>query len=120
MDCHDDLGAGRIWRASTSTYVKDNGLGIPEAYHQRVFTPFNRLHANVAQGEGIGLALVRRMVERHGGKIWLESAAGVGTTFFVALPVAAARGTITRRDRDTVTAQPESRGESTTWQPSRS
>ena len=39
-------------------YVKDNGLGIPEAYHQRVFTAFNRLHANVAQGEGIGLALV--------------------------------------------------------------
>jgi signal transduction histidine kinase len=40
----------------------------------------------VKQGEGIGLALVRRMVERHAGKIWLESAAGVGTTFFVALP----------------------------------
>ena len=67
-------------------YVKDNGLGIPEAYHNRVFTAFSRLHAGVPQGEGIGLALVRRMVERHGGKIWLESAAGPGTTFFVALP----------------------------------
>jgi light-regulated signal transduction histidine kinase (bacteriophytochrome) len=67
-------------------FVKDNGLGIPEAYHQRVFTPFNRLHANVAQGEGIGLSLVRRVVERLGGKIWLQSAAGVGSTFFVALP----------------------------------
>jgi signal transduction histidine kinase len=67
-------------------YVKDNGLGIPEAYHQRMFTAFNRLHADAAQGEGIGLALVRRMVERHGGRIWLESAAGVGTRFFVALP----------------------------------
>jgi signal transduction histidine kinase len=67
-------------------YVKDNGLGIPPAYHQRVFTAFSRLQANVKQGEGIGLALVRRMVERHAGKIWLESAAGVGTTFFVALP----------------------------------
>ena len=67
-------------------FVKDNGLGIPEAYHQRMFTAFNRLHAEAAQGEGIGLALVRRMVERHGGRIWLESSAGVGTTFFVALP----------------------------------
>jgi signal transduction histidine kinase len=67
-------------------YVRDNGLGIPPAYHQRMFTAFNRLHADAAQGEGIGLALVRRMVGRHGGRIWLESAAGTGTTFFVALP----------------------------------
>jgi signal transduction histidine kinase len=66
-------------------YVKDNGLGIAPAYHQRMFTAFNRLHADVSQGEGIGLALVRRMVERHGGRIWLESSAGVGSTFFVSL-----------------------------------
>ena len=76
----DGLAGFRVY------YVKDNGLGIPPAYHQRVFTAFSRLQANVKQGEGIGLALVRRMVERHAGKIWLESAAGVGTTFFVALP----------------------------------
>jgi signal transduction histidine kinase len=73
-------------------YVKDNGLGIPESYHQRMFTAFNRLHADAAQGEGIGLALVRRMVERHGGRIWLESAAGAGTTFFVALPPSPGEG----------------------------
>ncbi len=70
-------------------YVQDNGLGIPRAYHQRMFTAFNRFHAETAQGEGIGLALVRRMVERHGGRIWLESTEGVGTTFFVALPAGA-------------------------------
>ncbi len=67
-------------------YVKDNGLGIPEPYHSRVFTPFNRLHADVAQGEGVGLALVATVVHRLGGRIWLESSAGVGSTFYVALP----------------------------------
>jgi signal transduction histidine kinase len=66
--------------------VKDNGLGIPEAYQSKVFGVFQRLHPNAAPGEGIGLPLVRRMVERHGGKIWLESKDGEGTTFFIALP----------------------------------
>jgi signal transduction histidine kinase len=67
-------------------YVKDNGLGIPEAYHTRVFTAFNRLHPDASSGEGIGLALVRRMVERLGGSVWMQSTSGVGTTFFTALP----------------------------------
>jgi signal transduction histidine kinase len=75
--------------AGLQTYfVKDNGLGIPEAYQQRVFLAFQRLHADVVQGEGVGLALVYRMVGRLGGKIWLESTAGVGSTFYVALPAA--------------------------------
>ncbi len=68
-------------------YVRDNGLGIPAAYLPKVFAVFQRLHANVAPGEGIGLALVRRMVERHGGKIWVESKESEGSTFFVALPL---------------------------------
>ncbi|HEV7406658.1 MAG TPA: ATP-binding protein [Chthoniobacteraceae bacterium] len=68
-------------------FVKDNGLGIPDAYLPKVFTIFQRLHGNVAPGEGIGLALVRRMVERHGGRIWVESEVKVGSTFFVALPL---------------------------------
>jgi signal transduction histidine kinase len=67
-------------------YVRDNGLGIPEAYQPRVFLAFQRLHADVAQGEGVGLALVYRIVGRLGGKIWLRSAEGVGSTFYVALP----------------------------------
>ncbi len=67
-------------------FVRDNGLGIPTAYLPKVFAVFQRLHAKMAPGEGIGLALVRRTVERHGGRIWVESTEGVGSTFFVSLP----------------------------------
>jgi signal transduction histidine kinase len=67
-------------------YVKDNGLGIPPAGLAKVFVAFQRLHGRVAQGEGIGLALVRRIVDRHHGDIWVESTEGEGTTFFVRLP----------------------------------
>jgi signal transduction histidine kinase len=67
-------------------YVRDNGLGIPEAYLAKMFSAFHRLHANVAQGEGVGLALIKRIVMRHGGKIWVESKEGSGSTFYVSLP----------------------------------
>ncbi|SEI39190.1 sensor histidine kinase [Paraburkholderia diazotrophica] len=70
-------------------YVKDNGRGIPDIAMPRLFNAFQRLHGNVAAGEGIGLALVRRMVERHGGRVWAESKEDVGTTFYVSLPDAA-------------------------------
>ncbi|MGF6956193.1 sensor histidine kinase [Paraburkholderia youngii] len=70
-------------------YVRDNGLGIPAIALPRLFTAFQRLHGNAAAGEGIGLALVRRMVERHGGRVWAESKEGVGTTFYLSLPEAA-------------------------------
>jgi signal transduction histidine kinase len=64
--------------------VKDNGLGIADQYKSKIFSAFQRLHGDVAKGEGVGLALVRRMVERHGGRVWFESEPGKGTTFFVA------------------------------------
>ncbi len=67
-------------------YVKDNGLGIAAAWSAKVFAIFQRLHDNSVTGEGVGLALVRRMVERHGGRVWVESVEGQGSTFFVALP----------------------------------
>jgi signal transduction histidine kinase len=67
-------------------YVKDNGLGIADQYLGKVFAIFQRLHGDVAAGEGVGLALVRRVVERHGGKVWVESAEGLGSTFYVAFP----------------------------------
>ncbi len=66
--------------------VRDNGLGIPDAYLAKIFSIFQRVHGNIAPGEGIGLALVRRMVERHGGRIWVESAENEGSSFFIALP----------------------------------
>jgi signal transduction histidine kinase len=69
-------------------FVRDNGMGIPEDYQKNAFTAFQRLHGDVAPGEGIGLALVRRAVERHGGKVWLESTADEGSTFYVSLPAA--------------------------------
>jgi signal transduction histidine kinase len=88
----DTLGCVRSAGWSTY-YVKDNGLGIPEAHLSKVFQAFQRLHPDSATGEGIGLTIVHRIVERHGGKVWLTSAPGVGTTFFVVLPnTAAAHG----------------------------
>jgi signal transduction histidine kinase len=72
-------------------YVRDNGLGIPEVALPRLFNAFQRLHGNVTAGEGIGLALVRRVVERHGGRIWVESKEGAGTTFYLSLPEAGMR-----------------------------
>jgi len=67
-------------------YVKDNGLGVPKAYQGKLFQAFQRLHPSAAAGEGIGLALVRRVVERHGGKVWFDSSEGVGSTFSLTLP----------------------------------
>jgi signal transduction histidine kinase len=67
-------------------YVRDNGLGIPRAALDKVFTAFQRYHASHAVGEGIGLALVRRIVDRHRGRIWVESQEGAGSTVYVELP----------------------------------
>lgn len=72
--------------AGTIYYVKDNGVGIDRAYHGKVFQGLKRLHPELAKGEGMGLAIVKRIVDRHGGKVWFESSAGQGTTFFVELP----------------------------------
>ncbi|HUP79353.1 MAG TPA: ATP-binding protein, partial [Pirellula sp.] len=67
-------------------YVKDNGLGIPPAHQEKIFQAFKRAHPKVAEGEGIGLTIVRRTVERHSGSVRVESQVGQGSTFFVTLP----------------------------------
>jgi light-regulated signal transduction histidine kinase (bacteriophytochrome) len=67
--------------------VKDNGIGISEACYEQVFQPFKRLHdKGDYEGTGLGLATCKKIAERHGGRIWCESAAGQGTTFFFELP----------------------------------
>lgn len=66
--------------------VRDNGIGIAPKYHQQVFEVFKRLHdAKQYPGTGIGLAVCRRVVNRHGGKIWVESKAGEGSVFYFTL-----------------------------------
>ncbi|HWY88080.1 MAG TPA: response regulator [Gemmataceae bacterium] len=67
-------------------YVRDNGVGIPEAFRAKVFKAFERLRPGAVKGDGMGLTFVQRIVERLGGRIWLESVEGEGTTFFVTLP----------------------------------
>ncbi|MCB1056103.1 MAG: hypothetical protein KDD11_11435 [Acidobacteria bacterium] len=67
-------------------HVRDNGRGIAASQAHKVFKIFGRAGAADVPGEGVGLAFVRTLVERHGGRIWFESEEGAGTTFFVALP----------------------------------
>jgi PAS domain S-box-containing protein len=80
-----EIGHGGLKDGKLILYVKDNGLGIDPVHHDRIFGLFNKLDAN-SEGTGIGLALVKRIIEIHGGRIWVESEAGHGSTFYFTLP----------------------------------
>jgi chemotaxis family two-component system sensor kinase Cph1 len=79
-DPHIEIGRCGEENGKPLFYVKDNGIGIAPEYRQRIFGLFNKLDAR-SEGTGIGLALARRIIEFHGGRIWVESKMGKGSAF---------------------------------------
>jgi signal transduction histidine kinase len=76
-------GAGR----EAALFVRDNGIGIPPADRERIFEPFERLGQKEAPGTGIGLAIVKKIIELYQGRVWVETEPGEGATFFFTLPM---------------------------------
>jgi signal transduction histidine kinase len=87
-----EIGCDGYEKGMPILFVRDNGIGIPPEHHERIFGLFNKLDPTM-EGTGVGLALVKRIVEFHGGRIWVESAsslqgeAGNGATFRFTLPL---------------------------------
>jgi PAS domain S-box-containing protein len=80
-----EIGQGGFLEDMPVFYVQDNGIGIPSQFMENIFGLFNKLDAR-SEGTGIGLALAKRIIEFHGGKIWVESEPGKGSTFYFTLP----------------------------------
>jgi signal transduction histidine kinase len=78
VGCEEERGFYRF-------HVRDNGIGILPQYQEQIFEPFRQLDRGI-EGVGMGLALVKRIVEHHGGRLWVESELGKGSTFYFTIP----------------------------------